>query len=209
MADCSHVGLRVKNRLVQCPRAHGRYHSCTDDAADVASDGIVCKGRHFTSHVAEFTVHCKTCLDKCLESVTDTKDKTIAVLKEVHDLVFNLLVAENVYDELCRSVRFVTGRESSGEGKNLCVLEFCFKIAESFFKLPRELVSDWNKFCSGSCKVECTLHIKFTVCTREYRENYERLCLSRFYDVESFASFNKGIMFLECPFRKSRLFSLV
>ena len=100
MADSDKVISLVDYTWMHCPRACCRNDTCSNNAADMAVDSVVCQSWHIRSHIADFAVYCKTCLNESLEAVTDSEYKTVALLKKVHNFFADVSGLEYVCNKL-------------------------------------------------------------------------------------------------------------
>ena len=201
MAYRHKMNSRVNYSRILSPWTHCTYHACTYNAAYMTSNFVVCQSRHIAFHVTEFTIHGKTSLNQSLESVTNTKNKTVALFKKIHNLSRNASFAKTVCNKFCRTIRFVSGTKSTAQSKNLSFLKFPFKISKAFFKHCRSSVCQNNYLSVRSCQIKRTCHIKFTVSSREYRQKNAWLSRrSRKHRILS--SFAQRLVNILCKIRK-------
>ena len=76
--------------------------------------------RRILCHHSETAVRKKTRLDKRLEAVADSEDKSSPVEKLMY-LFCNLLIVQHIGYELTASVRLISCRESSAQGKYMAL----------------------------------------------------------------------------------------
>ena len=75
----------------------------------VASDGVVGQCRRILFLSADLTVRYQSQFDQCLESVADTKSKTVTLIEELHNCLLDLLVLERGSKEFRGSIRLISG----------------------------------------------------------------------------------------------------
>ena len=124
---------------------------------------------------AEASVRNKSQLDERLETVADAQDQAVSVFQKIRNRLFHLFVPEACREELRRSVRFITCRETAREHDHLRLLNCLFKgihrLADAFRRNIAEYPYNRSRarFLKGRCR------IIFAVCSGEDRDKYGRL----------------------------------
>ena len=69
------------------------------------------------------TIWHKSQFDECLETITDTKGKSVTVIQKIHNGFFHLFVTESSCKELSTSLRLITCGKSAREHDHLCLID--------------------------------------------------------------------------------------
>ena len=142
----------------------------------MASDCVVCQCGTVLVCVHNLTKGYKTKLDECLEAVTDTAHKTIAILEKLVYLLGNCLVSEECCDELTGAVGLVTAGETAGDEYHLCGLKLICKVLYRLCNCCRRKVLDNNNLCLRTCVTHYLSGVELTVCSGEYGDKNLRSC---------------------------------
>ena len=108
------------------------YYFCIYHSRYMAANLVHCQCWRIFCLVNDFSIWYKTELNECLESITDTKCKTVSLVKKLHNGLFNLFISKYGCKELRRTFWFITRTESAWEHNNLCLADCLFKCIYRF-----------------------------------------------------------------------------
>lgn len=114
--------------------------------------------------------------NQSLESITDTKCKTVSLVDKLHNCFFNLCVLECSCKEFRRAIWFITSGESTWEHNDLSLVDcFCEEFHGIMDIFCCQVLEYFNvNLCTSAFKSTCA--VVFAVCSREYRDKYTRFC---------------------------------
>ena len=142
----------------------------------MATNCIICKSRCIRWLSMNLSKRNKSKLNQCLETITDTKYKTISLIKELHNLFFHLLITESIGEELSWTLWLITSWESTWEHNHLsftyCLREFINRISNVRSWLILKYLN--NRLCTSTSK--CLSAIVLAVSTWKYWNKYLRYC---------------------------------
>src|SRR5699024_7152906 len=141
---------------------------------DMAADGVIsqCGGILFLT--ADLAVGNKSQLDQRLETVTDSKGKTVSLVQELHDSFFDLRVLERCGKEFRGAVRLVACGKSAGEHDDLRLGDRLFKHLHRITDIFRRKIAEYLHVHFRSRTAERTGAVIFAVGSGEYRDEYSR-----------------------------------
>ena len=154
-------------------RIRGR-HACRHHLRNMAVDIVSEEGRAVLCHLTEASVRKKSRLHEGLESVAYAENEASAVDQSM-DRIRYLLVIQHIRNELAASVRFVTGRESAAEHKDMALVDILLHLGYRPEDVVLGKVAEHAHTHLGTCIAPSLCGIVIAVCTREYREICDRL----------------------------------
>ena len=143
---------------------------------NMASDGIVGQCRRIRCLSHNFSVRNQTKFNQCLESVTNTKYKTISFVQKFFYCFFEFCILECSCKEFCWTIWFVTSWESAREHDDLGFCNFFFKCIHRIYDICCIHVTEY--FCDDlcTCSFKCFCTVILTVCSRKYWDKYCWFC---------------------------------
>ena len=142
----------------------------------MTSNAVGCQCRSICRLRLDLTIWHKTELDQCLESVTNTKSKTVSLLKQIMNSIHDLRITKDRCDKLRRTIRLITGTESTGEHQDLALSDRFLESVDRFHDLALCHILKYKRLNLCSCLFKRLCCIVLTVCAREYRNKYLWLC---------------------------------
>ena len=138
----------------------------------MTSDCIVCQCRSIICLSNDFSIWYKSELDQSLESVTDTKCKSVSLIQKFFNSFFDLRILECSCKEFSWTIRLITGTESTWEHDHLSLSDCFLKLV--YWSTDVFCIKVTEYFCNNlsACSLKCTGTVILTVRSREYRNKY-------------------------------------
>src|SRR5699024_3044074 len=124
---------------------------------------------------ADLAVGNKSQLDQRLETVADSKGKTISLIQELHNRFFDLRVLECCGKKFRGAVRLVASGKSDGEHNDLRLGDPSFKPLHSITDVFRRKMTEYLHVHFRSRPFKSAGTVILTVSSGEYRNKYSRL----------------------------------
>ena len=125
--------------------------------------------RAFLCDHAETAVWKETRLDKCLESVADTEDKSAAV-EQCVDSICYLLVVQHICNELTATVRLITRRESAAYHKDMTLVDILLHLSDRTEDVIFGKVAEHAHTHLGAGISPCLCRVIVAVGSRKHRQ---------------------------------------
>ena len=160
------------------------------------ADRVVSQGRRIFRLSGDRTIRNKPKLDQCLESITYSKHQSVTFIQQLLHSFFHLCVLKCRGEKLRRSVRLIACTEPSREHDDLRSADRLLKYLHRINNIRRTHIPEYLYDRLRTCPLKCPRTVIFTICSRENRDKYRRLCDLMRTDTDLFRVVKPCLYFL-------------